>query len=51
MDLHPPSKEETPSYVKFERRPRRVLGDFNTSDWKAGERRGTAGPRDLGQTG
>ena len=32
MDLHPPSKEETPSYVKFERRPRRVLGDFNTSD-------------------
>ena len=36
MDLHPPSKEETPSYVKFERRPRRVLGDFNTSDWKAG---------------
>jgi len=25
MDLHPPSKEETPSYVKLERRPRRVL--------------------------
>ena len=51
MDLHPPSKEETPSYVKFERRPRRVLGDFNTSIGKRGERRGTAAHPDLGQTG
>ena len=51
MDLHPPSKEETPSYVKFERRPRRVLGDFNTSDWKAGRATWYGGPSGPGPDG
>ena len=51
MDLHPASKEETPSYVKFKRRPRRVLGDFNTSDWKAGRATWYGGPSGPGPDG
>ena len=49
MDLYPP--EETPSFVRFERRPRRVLGDFNSSDWKQGRATWYGGPQGPGPDG